>query len=89
MHKLRRIFIVLVFLLCTGMLAYGYNLTSSTDVDELRLGHKLVGMAIAGFFFVAMPVFIYHRWKNKKVKDYMLTEENILKMKAFNDSKKS
>jgi hypothetical protein len=48
-----------------------------------------VGFGVVGFFFIVMPTFIYHRWKDKKVKDYMLTEENIMKMKAFNDSKES
>jgi hypothetical protein len=35
-----------------------------------------------------MPVFIYHRWKNKNVKDYMLTKENIEKMQDFQKDKK-
>jgi hypothetical protein len=34
-----------------------------------------------------MPIFIFRRWKNKDVKDYMLTKENIEKMRDFNDSK--
>jgi hypothetical protein len=34
-----------------------------------------------------MPLFIYNRWKNKDIKDYMLTEESIKKMSAYNNSK--
>jgi hypothetical protein len=47
----------------------------------------MIGLAMAGGVFVLMPVFIYHRWKDKNVQDYMLTKENIMKMKEFNDSK--
>ncbi len=47
----------------------------------------MIGFAIVGGFFVLMPTFIYHRWKDKKVDDYMLTKENIMKMKEYNDSK--
>jgi len=31
-------------------------------------------------FFFVFPVFSYYRWKDKDVKDYMLTKENIDKM---------
>ena len=34
-----------------------------------------------------MPTFIYHRWKDRKVKDYMLTDETFQRMKDFNNSK--
>jgi len=37
--------------------------------------------------FIVMPLFIYNRRKNKDIKDYMLTEESIKKMRAFNNSK--
>ena len=39
--------------------------------------------------FIVMPLFIYNRWKNKDIKDYMLTEESIKKMRAFNNSKEN
>jgi hypothetical protein len=35
-----------------------------------------------------MPLFIYHRWKNRSVKDYMLTKENIKKMQDYQKDKK-
>lgn len=89
MNKARRIFIIIAFLIFAGVLAYGYSLTKSIDAETIIRGHKFVGFGVAGLFFIVMPIFIYHRWKDKKVKDYMLTEENIMKMKAFNDSKES
>jgi len=34
-------------------------------------------------------MFLYHRWKDRNVKDYMLDEDNIRKMRDFNESKES
>ena len=50
-------------------------------------GDLLVGLSLVLLIFITMPVFIYRRWKNKDVKDYMLTKENIEKMRDYNDSK--
>jgi len=88
-NKARRIFIIIAFLIFAGLLVYGYSQTKSIHAETIIRGHKFVGFGVAGLFFIVMPTFIFHRWKDKKVKDYMLTEENILKMKAFNDSKDS
>lgn len=44
---------------------------------------QFLGSAVLGLFFVWMPAFIFHRWRHKDVKDYMLTHENMKKMKAF------
>ena len=34
---------------------------------------------------VFMPLFLAHRWKGKKLKDYTLSEENIRKMREKAD----
>ena len=47
----------------------------------------LIGVSLMLLMFIVMPLFIYNRWKNKDIKDYMLTEESIKKMRAFNNSK--
>jgi hypothetical protein len=48
---------------------------------------KVIGSGVVFLFFVVFPLFSYHRWKNKKVSDYLLTKDNLDKMKAFNDAK--
>jgi uncharacterized membrane protein len=48
---------------------------------------KVVGSGVVLLFFVVFPMFSYHRWKNKKVSDYLLNKENLDKMKQYNDSK--
>lgn len=56
--------------------------------DDPKTGELIIGISVATTFFVLMPVFIYHRWKNRSVKDYMLTQENIEKMRKFSKDKK-
>lgn len=56
--------------------------------DDLKLGEFCIGIGIASLFFVWMPLFIYHRWRNRNFKDYMLTKENLDKMRQEGDKKK-
>jgi hypothetical protein len=84
MHKARRIFIIVLFFILTGMLIYGFY--CKENIDEV-LGHKFIGFSLAGGMFILMPTFIYHRWKNRKVADYMLTDDAFKRMKEFNNTK--
>ncbi|MGO3182555.1 MAG: hypothetical protein ACTIJ9_06950 [Aequorivita sp.] len=56
--------------------------------DDEATGKLIIGLSIMVGFFLLMPLFIYHRWKNKSVKDYMLTRENIEKMQEYQKDKK-
>jgi len=42
---------------------------------------KFIGFGVLGLFFIVFPLFSYHRWKDKNVKDYMLTKESLDKMR--------
>lgn len=42
---------------------------------------KLIGFGVLGLFFIVFPLFAYYRWKDKDVKDYMITKENLDKMR--------
>lgn len=57
------------------------------SLDEAT-GHLIIGTSIVVGFFVLMPLFIYHRWKDKNVKDYMLTKESIEKMQSYQKDNK-
>jgi len=48
---------------------------------DLDYSKKLIGFGVVGLFFIVFPLFSYYRWKDKKVEDYMLTKENIDKMR--------
>ena len=55
------------------------------DVDYAQ---KLIGFGVMGVFFVVIPLFSYHHWKGKDPKDYMLTKENMDKMRNNQKRKK-
>ncbi|MEW7289022.1 hypothetical protein [Aquimarina sp. 2304DJ70-9] len=78
-YVIKILFIAVIILVCVG-----YYFKNSGDHIT---GDKLVGIGILAASFILMPIFIYHRWKNKKVKDYMLTEENLNKMRNYEKSK--
>ncbi|WP_299112391.1 hypothetical protein [uncultured Winogradskyella sp.] len=54
----------------------------------VEYSQKLVGFGVLGLFLVVFPLFSYYRWKDKDVKDYMLTKENLDKMRENQREKK-
>ncbi|MFV0566851.1 MAG: hypothetical protein ACK5NB_13590 [Flavobacteriaceae bacterium] len=48
---------------------------------------KLIGFGVVGLFFIVFPLFSYYRWKDKNLKDYMLTKENLEKMRKSQEDK--
>jgi len=46
-------------------------------VLDVNYTEKLIGFGTCGLFLVWIPLFIYHNWKGKDPKDYMLTNENM------------
>lgn len=73
--------IALFFLLSFGSIALGY-------FGNFEYSEKLIGFGVVGLFVVVFPLFSYYRWKDKKVEDYMLTKENIDKMRENQKDKK-
>ncbi|WP_375237836.1 hypothetical protein [Aurantibacter sp.] len=64
----------LVFLAAAISIILGFTLT--VDYTE-----KLIGFGTCGLFLVWIPLFIYHNWKGKNPRDYMLTHKNLEAMK--------
>ena len=56
--------------------------------DDEATGNLIIGLSLMVGFLILMPLFIYYRWKNRSVKDYMLTKENIKKMQDYQKEKK-
>ncbi len=74
-----RIFInILSILILIGLIA-GFIIKPK---DEL-LGDRVIGITILAGAFILMPSFIIYRSRGKKIKDYMLTNENLQKMKDY------
>lgn len=49
--------------------------------DEILLGDKIIGVAVLASAFILMPIFLYVRWRGKKLEDYTLSDKNIKKMR--------
>lgn len=72
-------YVIWIFFLASfGCILSGYLL-------DVAYSEKLIGYGAAGLFFVVFPMFSYYRWKGKDVKDYMITKENIEKMRNHGD----
>ena len=56
-------------------------------VIDANYSQKLIGFGVAGLFIIVFPLFSYYRWKNKDMKDYMLSKENLDKMRNFKKKK--
>ena len=70
-----------LFLLAFGSIITGF-------VSDTEYSQKLIGFGVVGLFLVVFPLFSYYRWKDKNVNDYMLTKENLDKMRENQKEKK-
>jgi hypothetical protein len=68
---------LLIVLASLGSIAYGFTILEEAPVT----GNKCIGFGVVGIFLLAMPLFLIFESRGKKMKDYMLTDENIRKMK--------
>ncbi len=75
--------IILFFAICIGI-GLGFYIKSTDPAT----GDIVIGLSLMAGIFILMPAFIYHRWKNKNVEDYMLTKENIMKMQEYRKNEK-
>ncbi|SDB59197.1 hypothetical protein SAMN03097699_2388 [Flavobacteriaceae bacterium MAR_2010_188] len=72
--------IILFTILSIGSIFTGFIWTS-------EYSQKMIGFGVVGLFIIVFPLFIYYRWKGKNIKDYMLTKENIEKMRDNNQKR--
>ena len=67
----------IIFIAILSSISYGYYIKTDNEL----LGHQFIGLSVAGFFLVWMPLFIFHRFKDNDLKKYMNTDETIKKIK--------
>lgn len=77
MRKKMRIVVLLIVLGSLGSILYGFSLLEGAPAT----GNKFIGFGVVGLFLLAMPLFLITESRGKKMKDYMLTDENIRKMR--------
>ena len=84
-------FLFIITIVCIFL---GISIPDSDTADliqktkENNISNKLIGFGVIGLCAVVFPLFSFYRWKDKKMTDYMLTPENLEKMREYNDSKK-
>ncbi|MGB1307317.1 MAG: hypothetical protein ACPG6B_00300 [Oceanihabitans sp.] len=66
--------IFILFVAAIGSIIAGFLL-------DVSYAQKLIGFGVIGLFLVVFPLFSYYRWKDKDLRDYMLTKENLDKMR--------
>lgn len=73
---------VLRLLLLTffGLITYGYFLKSEINPE----GDKWIGLGVLLLSLVLMPLFIFHRYRKKNIKDYVLKKDTLEKEKSEN-----
>ena len=74
-------YIILLFtILSFSSIGFGYFM--DTEYSE-----KFIGFGVVGLFLIVIPLFSYHRWKDKSMKDYIINKENLDKMRERGNRK--
>lgn len=73
--------IIILAVVTLGSIASGF-------IIESEYSQKMVGFGVFGLFIIVFPLFSWYRWKDKKVEDYMLTKENLDKMREREGDKR-
>lgn len=76
--------IIIILFASLASIFYGFSIQE----EQLLISHKYIGFGTIGIFLIAMPLFLFNYSRGKKIKDYMLNEENILKMRENEKDKK-
>ena len=58
--------LITILILVLGALGYGFYLKNSADPN----GEIIIGIGVLILAFVFMPLFIFHRYKNKNIGDF-------------------
>ena len=69
------------FIASTGSIIAGFSTLEKNN-------ETLIGLGVVGLFIVVFPLFTWYRWKDRDIKDYMLTKENLDKMRDNQKSNK-
>jgi hypothetical protein len=72
-----RYVVLLIVVASLAGIALGFSMMEEDPVT----GNKYIGFGVVGLFLLAMPLFLVFESRGKKMKDYMLTDENVRKMR--------
>lgn len=66
--------IIILTVVTLGSIVIGFSF-------DTAYSQKFIGLGTVGLFVIVFPLFSYYRWKDKDFRDYMLTKENLDKMR--------
>jgi Na+/phosphate symporter len=58
-------------LIILGLIGYGFF----RNHQVYQSGDKFIGLGVLTLAFLLMPLFIYHRYKDKKIEDFMFKND--------------
>lgn len=70
------------FIIMLGGFGVGFYIKIVESNPEL--GDKIIGLSVLFSTFIFMPLFLYHRWKGKDIKDYVLDKDKLDEMRKKN-----
>ena len=73
-----KLFLKIFFFSLLSCLIIGFYIKTFENSND---GNKVVGFTVLTAAFIFMPIFLFHRWKGKKLKDYTLSKENLEKLR--------
>ena len=76
-----KFFLRIFFLVILISFSIGFYINTFKNSHE---GNKIIGFTVLTSAFIYMPIFLVHRWKGKKLKDYTLSKENLEKLRNSN-----
>ncbi len=74
-----KIVLWICFLIIVGGLGSGFFIKVIQDNPEM--GDKIIGLSVLFSVFIFMPLFLYHRWKGKDLKNYILDKDKLDEMR--------
>ena len=73
-----KLFLKIFFFSLLSCLIIGFYIQTFENSND---GNKIIGFTVLTAAFIFMPIFLVHRWKGKKLKDYTLSKENLEKLR--------
>ena len=67
-----KVILQILLTIVIGFIGYGYYI----NYNITGQGEKFIGIGVLIFAFILMPLFIYHRYKNKDLSRYSFQDQH-------------
>jgi len=63
------------------LVGFGSGFYIKVIEEDAEMGDKIIGLSVLFSVFIFMPIFLYHRWKGKDLKNYILDKDKLDEMR--------